>query len=158
MAVLRGEGVADHVTDVVGDECYALDLERIENAGDVVALRFLVVAAGRLGREAHAAQIGNYHRAIALQVVGQRHPHVAGLAIAVQQHDRGSRATDAHMKLRTVRRDLPRVERLGVGKDRGTHGPFNLPHHERIPSHEKCPDFSLSEALPAVTPARKVSA
>jgi hypothetical protein len=97
VAVLRGEGVANHVTDVVSDECCALDLERIEDARDVAALRFLVVAAGGLGREAHTAQIGNDHRAIAHQIVGQRHPHVAGLAIAVQRHDCRSRATDAHM-------------------------------------------------------------
>ena len=102
----------------MGDEGGSLDLERIENACNVAALRFLVVAAGRLGGEPHAAQVGNDHRVIARQVFGKRHPHVAGLAIAVQQNDRGSRAADAHIELSAVRRDLPRAERLGVSEGR----------------------------------------
>jgi hypothetical protein len=35
----------------VGDEGGSLDLERVENACNVAGLRFLVVAARRLGRE-----------------------------------------------------------------------------------------------------------
>jgi len=82
-AVLRGEGVADHVADVVSDEGGSLHLERIEDTCNVAGLRFFVVATGRLGGEPHAAQVGNDHGVIARQVVGKRHPHVAGLAIAV---------------------------------------------------------------------------
>ena len=51
--------IADHVADVVGDEIGAVDLERIEHAGDVAGLRLLVVAAGGLRGEAHAAQVGH---------------------------------------------------------------------------------------------------
>jgi hypothetical protein len=43
--ILRGEGVAHHVADVVGDEVGGLDLEPVEHARDIVALRLLVVTA-----------------------------------------------------------------------------------------------------------------
>ena len=85
-----------------------------------VTLSFLVIAAGRLGRESHAAQIGNDHRVIAYQIVGKRHPHVAGLAISMQQHDPGSRAALAHTEFRRVRRQLPCAERLGVCESRAS--------------------------------------
>ena len=130
VAVLRGEGVADHVADVVGDEGGSLDLERIENACNVAGLRFLVVAAGRLGGEPHAAQVGNDHRVIARQVFGKRNPHVASLAIAVPKNDPGSPAADAHIELSAVRRDLPRAERLGVSEGVCTRSPFHLPHRD----------------------------
>jgi len=35
------EGVADHVSDVVGDEIDLVDLERVEYGGDVAAWAFL---------------------------------------------------------------------------------------------------------------------
>ena len=37
----------------------ALDLQRVEHAGDVARLGLLVVAAGGMRRKAHAAQIGH---------------------------------------------------------------------------------------------------
>jgi hypothetical protein len=132
--VLRSEGVADHVADVVGDESRALDFEGIEDAGNVAALRFLVVAAGRLGREPHSAQVGNNHRVVGRQVLGKRHPHVAGLAISVQQHHCWTRAADTHIKLRPIRRDVSRAERLGVGEGRRTRDPFNFPRHDQTVS------------------------
>ena len=48
LRMLRREGVADHVADVVRDEVGALDLQRIEHAGDVAGLRLLVEAASGL--------------------------------------------------------------------------------------------------------------
>ena len=45
--VLGRERIADHVADVVRHEVDLRDLERVEHAGDVVALRLLVVAVGR---------------------------------------------------------------------------------------------------------------
>src|SRR5262245_15589372 len=50
--ILCRKRVADHVADVVGDEGGASDLEVVEDAGDVMRLRLLVEAAGRLGGEA----------------------------------------------------------------------------------------------------------
>ena len=52
-------------------------------------LVLLVEAAGGIARQAHAAQVRHDHRVVARQVGRQRRPHVAGLAIAVQQHDGG---------------------------------------------------------------------
>jgi hypothetical protein len=40
--VLDGEGVADHVTDVVRDQIGTINLERVENARYVAGLRLLV--------------------------------------------------------------------------------------------------------------------
>jgi hypothetical protein len=39
--MLRGEGVTDHIADVMGDEIGCIDLETIEDPCDVVALGFL---------------------------------------------------------------------------------------------------------------------
>src|SRR3989449_5928626 len=50
------EGVADHVSDVVGDEIDLVDLERVEYGGDVARLGLLVVATGGVGGEAHGPQ------------------------------------------------------------------------------------------------------
>jgi hypothetical protein len=103
----------DHVADVVCNERSALDFENIEDACNVAALRFLVVAAGRLGREPHSAQVGNDHRVIGRQIFGKRHPHITGLAISVQQHYRWTRAADTHIKLRDAR--TPSCLRGGSG-------------------------------------------
>src|SRR5882724_10855442 len=46
IAIPRGEGIPNHVADVMGHERSALDLERIEDAGNVGGLRLLVVTAG----------------------------------------------------------------------------------------------------------------
>ena len=75
----------------------AVDLQRIEHAGDVAGLGLLVEAAGGLGGEAHAAQVRHDHGVVARQVGRQRRPHVAGLAIAVQQDYRRPGAAEAHM-------------------------------------------------------------
>jgi hypothetical protein len=47
--ILGGEGVAHHVADVMGDELGPVDGETVEHAGDILALRLLVVAAGGMG-------------------------------------------------------------------------------------------------------------
>jgi len=46
--MLRRERVADHVTNVVGDELRLFDFQRVENARDIIPLRFLVVTARRM--------------------------------------------------------------------------------------------------------------
>lgn len=116
VAVLRSEGIADHVADVVRNEGGSLDFECIEDTGDVVPLRFLVVTAGRLGGEPNSAQIGNDDGVIARQVFGERHPHVTGLAISVQEDNRTARAADTHIQFRAIRCDLSRAEPLGISE------------------------------------------
>ena len=118
---LRREGVADHVADVVGDEVGPVDRERIEDARDVPPLGLLVVAALGPGREAHAAQVGCDHGVIWGELGCERRPHVAGLAIAVQQQDRRPLAADAHVEGRAVGRDLLGPEARRVGFNQGRH-------------------------------------
>ena len=50
IGILGGKGVADHVADVVGDKVGLVDLQRVEHAGNILALRLLVVAACRAAR------------------------------------------------------------------------------------------------------------
>ena len=57
--VLGGEGVADHVADVVRDDVGLLDVKRVQHGGDIAGLGLLVVAAGGMRREAHAAKVGH---------------------------------------------------------------------------------------------------
>jgi hypothetical protein len=97
-------------------------------------MRFLVVAAGRRGGKPRAAQVGSDHRAIARK----RRPHVAGLAMAVQQ---GSSAADAHIELSAVRCDLPRAECLGVSEGVCTRSLFHLPHYDVRDLGSKCGSF-----------------
>lgn len=54
-AIMRGKGIADHIADIVGDEIRTLDVQLIKNMRDIGGLGFLVVAAGRMRGEAHAA-------------------------------------------------------------------------------------------------------
>ena len=75
-----------------------------------LGLGLLVEAAGRLGRQAQPAQVGDDHRVVARQLGGQRHPHVAGFAVAVQQHDRRARAARADVDRRAVGGDLAHGE------------------------------------------------
>jgi hypothetical protein len=107
---LRGEGIADHVADVVGDESCAADLQPVQHLRDVVRLRCLVVAAGRMRREPHAAQIGRDNGVIFDQRRRDRRPHVAGVAETVQQDDRGSLAAVAHMDRRAAGFDIAGLE------------------------------------------------
>jgi hypothetical protein len=74
-----------------------LHLERVEHAGEVVPLRFLVVATLRDRREPHAAQIGNDHHVIDGELLRERDPHVARLAVAVLQEHGRLLAADAHV-------------------------------------------------------------
>ncbi len=115
--MLLGEGEGDHVADVVADHFDLLDLQSIEHAGDVAALGLLVVAAGRMRRQAHAAQVRHDHGVVTRQPGGQRRPHVARLAIAVQQDHRRPMAADSDMDLGAVGRDRLCLERRRVRRD-----------------------------------------
>ena len=110
VGILRGERIADHVADVVRHEIGLLDVELVHHHGDVDALRFLVVAAGRLGRETHPAQVGNDDSVVLVKRLGERRPHVAGVGKAVQEHDRRSVAADADMQRGAVHRDALDLE------------------------------------------------
>ena len=115
LRVLHGEGVADHVADIVRDEIGAIDLERVENARHVAGLGLLVVSRGRFGGQAEAAQVRHHDGMVAREILGHRRPHVAGLAIAVQQDDRRTLAADANMDRGAVGLDLLRLE---AGRER----------------------------------------
>jgi hypothetical protein len=120
----RGEGIADHVADVVGHEVGALDLELIENTGHIERLRLLVETAGRLGRQAQSAQIGDQDGMIAREVGGHRRPHVAGLAITVQQNDGRPRSARAH------------VDRGAIGRHvAGDKSGWKLEHRRDLSGH-----------------------
>jgi hypothetical protein len=125
--MLGGQGVADHVADVVGDQLGLLDLQRVHDGGDVLALVLLVVAAFRVGREAHAAQVGDDDGVILGQDLGDRRPHVAGVGEAVQQHHRRAGPADADVQGRAVDGDVAGLEAGGerfdrVGRGRGQQG------------------------------------
>ena len=127
---LGGERVSDHIADVVGDEVHPFNSERIENASDILALRLLVVSTGGTNGEPHAAQVGGDNRVVVGKLRRQGCPHVAGLAIAVQQDDRRSLAADPHIQGRAIRLNVlgpePSGKRLHV--TRGWHGnPFMRP-------------------------------
>lgn len=110
LRMLRGKSEADHVADVMRHQIGAFDLERVEHAGDISGLGLLVEARSRLGGQAEPAQIGHHHRVIPHQIGRHRRPHVAGLAIAVQQDDRRALPTDADMDGGAVGGDLLRLE------------------------------------------------
>jgi hypothetical protein len=111
--MLGGQGVADHVADVVGDQLGLLDLQRVHHRGDVLALVLLVVAAFRVGREAHAAQVGHDDGVILGQDLGDRRPHVAGVGEAVQQHHRRTGPADPNVQGRAIDGDVAGLEAGG---------------------------------------------
>src|SRR5262249_43852835 len=88
------------------DKIDLIDLERIEHAGNVFRLGLFVITAGRPRRQSKSSEVRHDHGVIAYQLRGKRRPHVAGLAIAVQQDDRGARAADAHIDLRSIGEDV----------------------------------------------------
>src|SRR3989449_10985401 len=96
-----------------------VDLERVEYGVDVARLGLLVVATGRVGGEAHAAQIWHDDGVVARQPGGERRPYVARLSVAVEQHDCRPLPADAHEDLCTAGRDRSGLE---VGRERGDLG------------------------------------
>jgi len=120
------EGVADHVSDVVGDEIDLVDLERVEYGGDVARLGLLVVATGGVEDRPMPRRSGTMTVA-ARQPGGERRPYVARLSVAVEQHDRRPLPADAHEDLCTAGRDhsgleLAGNEGPGLGRRRQEHG------------------------------------
>jgi len=106
----------------VGDEVRLVDFQPVEKARHVLALRFLVVAALGMGRQAHAAQIGHDERPAGDEGGSQRRPHVAGVAEAVQHDDGRSLAAHSGVDHRTAGFDLL-----------DAHAGWERLHHERDP-------------------------
>jgi hypothetical protein len=115
---LGRQRVAHHVADVVGDKGKVPEPELIEDGGEVPRLRHLFVAGFGMGRQAHAAQVGNDDGVIADQRVRERHPHVAGVAEAVEKQDGRSFAANADVLAAARHRHLPCVEGAGPGANR----------------------------------------
>ncbi len=82
----------------MGDEVGSLNMQRIEQAGDIAALGFLVVATRRARRETHAAQIRHDDGVIAREIRRQRRPHIAGIGKAMEQDDRRSMTANPYMQ------------------------------------------------------------
>jgi hypothetical protein len=120
--VLGRECIADHVADVVGDEIDLVDLERIEHAGSVFALGFLVVTSGRPRRQAKTAQVRHDHGMVAGEPPGERRPHVSRFAIAVQQDYGRASAADTHIDPRAVGGDGLGLKLGRERLDRGRRG------------------------------------
>jgi hypothetical protein len=115
LRVERGEGLADHVADVVGDEIGFPDVEVVEHAGDIAGLG---LAAFRVGREAHAAQIRDDDRVVFRKLRRQGRPHVSGVGKAMQHDDGWTRTTDTHMDGGAAGRDIlgAEVRRKGLNR------------------------------------------
>jgi hypothetical protein len=90
--ILRSEGIAHHIADIMGDKIGPLDLQLVENTRDTAGLGFLVIAIFGMRREPHSPQIRDDDRVIVHQTRRQGCPHVACVAEAVQ-HDDGRTST-----------------------------------------------------------------
>ena len=86
----------------MGDESDFLEPKLIQNADEVSSLRDLFVTALGMGRQAHASQVGNDDGVVFNERIGERHPHIAGVAEAMKKQDGRSFAAEANV-LRAVR-------------------------------------------------------
>src|ERR1700687_4292445 len=57
--ISRGESVAHHVADIMGDKVGFPDPELVEHTRNIASLGFLVIAVLGMRREAHAPQVRN---------------------------------------------------------------------------------------------------
>jgi len=103
----------------VAHDVGALDAELVEDGADVAGLRPLVVAAGGVRGQAHATQVGHDDGVVLRELGGHRRPHVAGVAEAVDQHDRGPVAADADVDRRVGVHHLRAAEVGREGRGRG---------------------------------------
>ncbi len=141
LRLLGGEGVADHVADVVGDQLHPPDLQDVEQAVHPAALAGLVVTGGRMGRQPHAAQVRHDDRVVLDQHRHQRLPHVAGVAKAVQQQHRRALAAHAHVDGGVVdgdvadlhpRRERPHRRRGGTAEAKNAETNQGVADHGRL--------------------------
>jgi len=114
--VCCGEGEGHHVADVVADYIGLANVQRVEHTSDVFGLVLFGEAVGCGCGQAHAPQVRRDDRVIAHQFRRERRPHVARIAIAVQQHDRRAGAADPDMDRRAVGADFFGTKSRGVGE------------------------------------------
>jgi hypothetical protein len=81
----------------VGDEGDFLEPKLIQNRGEVPSLRDLFVTVFGMGRQAHASQVGNDDSVVFNERIGERHPHIAGIAEAMKKQDGRSLAAEANV-------------------------------------------------------------
>jgi hypothetical protein len=87
-------------------EVRALDPECVEQAGNILTLCLLVVSSSRAAREPHPAQIGGDNSMVMGELRCERHPHIAGLTIPVEQDNCWSLAAHPYRQSRAVRIDV----------------------------------------------------
>jgi hypothetical protein len=108
--ILSGERIPHYVPDIVGHEVGLVDLEGVQDAGDVVSLGLLVIAPGRPRGESHAAKVRNDHRVPRCQSGGECAPHVARLTVAMQQDHGRPYSTGSDEQGCPIGRDLVRAK------------------------------------------------
>ena len=92
------------------DEISLFDPERVEQAGNILTLCLLVVSTLGASGEPHPAQVGSDNRMVVGKLRREWCPHVAGLAITVEQDGRRSLTTDPHMQRRAIRPNVLGLE------------------------------------------------
>jgi hypothetical protein len=96
-------------------EVRALDPERVEQAGNVLTLCLLVVAAFRTSGGPHPTQIGGNNGTVMGELRCERRPHFAGFTISVEQDNCWSLAADPYGQGRAIRIDVPTPKPAGNG-------------------------------------------
>jgi hypothetical protein len=90
-----GEGVANHVADVVSDKIGTCHADSVHHSSYITTLCFLVIASRWPGGEAKPAQIGHDDGMVCDERSRQWCPHVAGRTKTMQQHDRRALTPDS---------------------------------------------------------------
>ena len=104
--ILSGECVAHHVADIMGDKRGLLNVEFVQHRRRCRWPGFSCHSRLRIRRIAHPAQVRHDNRVIPDQHLGERCPHVAGVAKAVQQDDGRSFPAGTHIDRGAVGLDL----------------------------------------------------
>src|SRR5205823_1923052 len=90
-----GIGVGNHDADIMRDNNGTVEAESRDNGTNVGGLSLLVIAAGRAGRTADAAEVGDDDGIVFDEFGGQGRPGVAGLGVAVNEDDDGTSPSGA---------------------------------------------------------------
>src|SRR5262249_13986226 len=97
VGMLRSKRVADHVADVMGHKTGPVDLQFVKYAREVPGLRLLVETSCRLGGQAHSPQIRHDDGVVACKIDCHGCPHVACLAVTMEQDNGWAVATRPHI-------------------------------------------------------------
>ena len=137
LRIFLHDPVPPHIADVVSDEIGLLNLEGIHYTGNIDGLILFGISGIRMGRQPHAAQVGHDHGVILGQQGGERRPHVARVAKAVQQHNRRSLSADPYIETGAVGLHCLRVKARGKGLDACQDWPVPIQcrcHHAGTPA------------------------